>query len=375
MIPDPPVRRVVHLLKGLDAGGAESLVVLAARHRNRSRWSCEVCYLVPDHVALAPALAAEGVPTTCLAGVPWWDPRWLGRLRRVLRRRPVDVVHAHSPLVAGGARLVVRSLPPSSRPKVVTTLHNVWDSHHPAARALDRVTHRLDDTRISVSEAARRSLPGRMGAEVVTVIHGIDVEDLRARADRSAARRDLGVTDDVLVVGTVANPSPAKGYPDLLTAAVIVTAERPAVRFVAIGEGPQRAELEAQRDAAGLGDRFRFLGHRPDAARLAAGFDVFCLASHHEGLPLALMEALVLGVPVVVTDVGGMAELVTQDREGVLVPAGRPDRLAEALIAELDDGDRRSSHAAAARATGTGLDARRAVAEVEAIYDEVIARP
>lgn len=370
-----PRRHVLHLLKGLDAGGAESLVVLASRHRDRDRFSHEVAYLVPDHAALAPDLAEEGVTTTCLTGVPWWDPRWLHRLRRILRQRPADVVHAHSPLVAGGARLVVRSLPRRARPRMVVTLHNVWASHHPAARALDRATHGLDDLRISVSEAARRSLPGRMGEDVGTVVHGIDVDPLRDRADRSAARRELGVADDDLVVGTVANPSPAKCYPDLLEAAVIVAESCATVRFVAVGEGPMRAELERQRDATGLRGRFRFLGHRPDAARLIAGFDVFCLASRHEGLPLALMEALALGVPVVVTDVGGMSELISQGREGALVPPGRPDLLAEALVAELGDDERRSAHASAAWATGSGLDAQRAVAEVEALYEEVLTRP
>lgn len=368
-------RRVVHLLKGLDAGGAESLVVLAARHRDRDRFTHEVGYLVPDHRTLAPALAAEGVPTTCLDGVPWWDPRWLHRLRRLLRRHPAEVVHAHSPLVAGGARLVVRSLPRRVRPQMVVTLHNVWDSHHLAARALDRATYPLDDLRLSVSEAARRSLPGHMGDDVVTVLHGIDVEPLRARADRTAARRELGVDDGDLVVGTVANPSPAKGYPDLLDAAATVLAGQPSARFVAIGEGPQRAELEQQRDAAGLGDRFRFLGHRPEAARLVAGFDVFCLASHHEGLPLALMEALVLGVPVVVTDAGGITELVTTGREGLVVPPRRPDLLAGALGEVLGRPDRGAEMADAAYQRGTDLDAAAVVGRVEALYDGLLDRP
>src|SRR5690606_38476751 len=139
--------------------------------------------------------------------------------------------------------------------------------------------------------------------------------------DRAVARELIGVDPGDLVVGTVANLRSTKGYPDLIEAARSVTESEPRARFVSIGQGPQRDELEALRDAAGLGDRFRFLGFRPDASRLMAGFDVFCLASHHEGLPLALMEALVLGVPVVVTDVGGVGELVTDRQEGSLVPA------------------------------------------------------
>lgn len=365
---------VLHLVKGLNAGGTENLLVLAAHHHDRTRFTYEVAYLRPDHVALLPDVEDQGVKASCLVESVWWDPRWLGHLRRRLLRDPVDIVHAHSPLTASGARLVVRSLPRSHRPRMVVTLHNVWDSHHVAVRALDRATHRWDDLRIAVSDGARRSLPGRAPSSAVTEVHGIDVDRLRERADRAEARAELGVSDDEILVGTVANPSPAKGYPDLVVAASTVCAQRPDVRFVAIGHGPQLQALRSQRDRAGLGDRLRFLGHRPDAARLVAGFDLFCLASHHEGLPLALMEALVLGVPVVVTNVGGMSELVTRDQEGILVPPARPDRLAEALLQVIDDPDRRAAFAARAAATGTGLDAATAVRRIEAHYLHLLGR-
>lgn len=257
---------------------------------------------------------------------------------------------------------------------MVVTLHNVWESHHRVVRLLDRVTWRIDDLRLTVSEAVRRSLPAVASRPAVTQVHGIDVLALRADADRVAARRELGVGDADLVVGTVANLRSTKGYPDLIEAARAVVAAQPSARFVAIGQGPQHAELEARREAAGLGDRLRFLGFRPDASRLIAGFDLFCLASHHEGLPLALMEALVLGVPVVVTDVGGIGELVTDGQEGILVPTGEPDRLAAALLELLGDGSRRAELGAAAARRGDGLDAAAVQGAVERHYLDLLAR-
>lgn len=372
--PLPSPARILHLVKGLDEGGAEHLLVLAARHRDRERFVYEVAHLLPHHVALRDALHREHVATTCLAGTPWWDPRWLVRLRRRLRIDPVDLVHAHSPLVATGARVVLLTMRRSDRPRMVVTLHNMWASHHRAVRILDHLTHRLDDARLTVSEAVRRSLPGGAGGRAVTQIHGIDVAQLRAEADRDAVRDELGVTGGEILVGTVANLRSNKGYPDLLAAAQIVTQARPGVRFVSVGQGPLLAELEGRRDAAGLGERFRFLGHRPGAARLVSGFDVFCLASLHEGLPLALMEALVLGVPVVVTDVGGIGELVTHGREGLLVPAGDPAALAAAILELVRDPVRRDAHGAAAWRAGSGLDAAIAAAAVEAHYDRVLGR-
>lgn len=367
----PPPLRVLHLMKGLDAGGAEHLLLLAARLGDRSRVEPRVAYLLPTHVALLDDLRRTGIAVTCLEGVPWWDPRWVLRLRRSLRADPVDVVHAHAPLLATGARLAAASLPRSRRPRLVVTLHNMWESHHVAVRALDRLTWRLDDLRLTVSEAVRGSLPPAARARARTQLHGIEVSAVRAGADRDAVRAELGVTPEQVLIGTVANLKPNKGYPDLVAAASRVVAAEPRVRFVAVGDGPLHDELLARRDAAGLGDALRFLGRRADATRVASGFDVFCLSSVHEGLPLALMEALALGLPVVVTDVGGNRELVTDGVEGVLVPPSRPDLLADALVALAGDPERRRRHGRAARTAGDGLDAGRAVAEVEQHYRDV----
>ncbi|MBX3315005.1 MAG: glycosyltransferase [Actinobacteria bacterium] len=365
--------RVLHVIKGLDAGGAETLVLLAVANRDRSSFDVEVAHLLPTHVALKPAIEAEGAAVHDLHAVPSWDPRGLGRLRRLVVEGHFDVVHAHSPLVAAGVRVVARSLPRSRRPVVVTTLHNVWRSHHVAVRAIDRATCPLDDLRLAVSDAVRRSVPGRAGRDVVTDVQGVDVDAIRARADRAGVRAELGFGPDDLVVGVVANLKPHKAYEDLLAAAATVVASDDRVRFVAVGDGPLHDDLLAERDRLGLGDRFRFLGYRPDATRVLSGFDVFCLSSRHEGLPLALMEALVLGVPAVVTDVGGTGELVTDGVEGRLVPPSRPAVLADALVEVLADPDRRAAMGTAALRHGDGLRADAAAARAEAHYRRLLA--
>lgn len=366
--------RVLHAIKGLDAGGAETLLLLAAANRDRAAFEYEVAHLLPTHTALRSAIEAEDVVVHGLHGVPGHDPRWVLRLRRLLGERRYDVVHAHSPLVATGVRLAARSLPRSRRPLVVVTLHNVWESHHGAVQALDRATAPLDDLRLAVSDAVRDSVPGRARSSVVTEVHGVDVDAIRARADRAAVRAELGLGAGDLLVGSVANLKPHKAYDDLLTAAARVTAADPRVRFVAVGEGPLRGELEAQHLRLGLGDRFRFLGYRPDATRLQSGFDLLCLSSRHEGLPLALMEALALGVPAVVTDVGGNRELVDDGVEGRLVPADRPDLLADVLLEVLGDPERRAAMAEAARRRGDGCRADDATARIEGHYLRLLGR-
>jgi glycosyltransferase involved in cell wall biosynthesis len=366
--------RALWLIKGLGPGGAERILALSARHRSPSL-DVKVAYLLAHKQALVPEFRAMGVELTCFRAGNGADWRWVPELRRLLAHDEVDLVHVHSPVVAVATRLALLSLPAARRPKLVTTEHNVWSSHARATRFADRVTAGVDDLHIAVSRAVRDSMPKRLHDRTVVVQHGIDVEAVqRERAARVEMRRALDVADDELVVGTVANLRATKGYPDLMAAAVAVAERVPAARFVAVGQGPQEESLRHLHGRSGLGDRFRFLGWRDDATRVMSAFDVFCLASHHEGLPIALMEALALGLPVVATDVGGVAELVGDGHEARLVPPRRPELLTAALIEVLEDEDRRERMAAAARARGGALDAQAAARDVEALYHDVLSR-
>jgi len=145
------------------------------------------------------------------------------------------------------------------------------------------------------------------------------------------------------------------------------------VRFVAVGQGPLHDEIHARHEELGLGNRFLLLGQRPDAVRVLAACDVFCLASKWEGLPVALMEALVLGLPVVATAVGGVAETVRDGREGLLVAPGRPRELADALARVVTDDALRAALARGARERGASFDITRAARRIENLYREITA--
>ncbi|MFM8973264.1 MAG: glycosyltransferase [Actinomycetota bacterium] len=366
--------RVLWLVKGLGAGGAERLLVHSARHRG-ANVRPTVAYLLPAKDALRPDLEAAGVPAVCLGATRGWDPRWILRLRRLLGREGFAVVHVHSPLAAIGVRIARATLPGRRRPALVTTEHNVWDGHARLTRLLDGLTARGRERHLAVSEAVRVSLPRRLRPDTEVIRYGIEVAETTARrSGRAGARAEIGAGDDDLVVGTVANLRATKGYPDLLAAAADVVTAVPATRFVAVGQGPLAETLAAERDERGLADRFTFLGYRADAPAVMAGFDVFCLASRHEGLPVVLMEALALGLPVVATTAGGVAELVTDGVDAVLVPPARPEALAAALVDLLRDPARRAALGRAAAARGALRDGTGAIRRVGAVYAEGTAR-
>jgi glycosyltransferase involved in cell wall biosynthesis len=366
----PPIR-VLWLTKGLGPGGAERLLVSFAQIADRKRFDLRAAYLLPWKNHLVAQLGELGVPAVCLDSRREVDPRWVHRLRSLVRARRIDVVHAHSPMVAALARPALRALPSRDRPVLMGTEHNVWSSHHPLTRWANLLTLPLEAATIAVSDEVRSSMPTRLGRRAEVVIHGVDVDAIASRRrERDAARAELGVRRDELLVATVANLRANKDYPTMLAAARRLADAGQPVHFVSVGQGPLARELEAERDALGLGDRFQFLGYREDPIRVLVAADVFCLSSRFEGLPISLLEAMAAGLPVVATRVGGVPSVVTDGREGRLVPAGDPAALAAAL-AEFHDPAllSRFARAAAERARAFGMD--RAVNRQQEIYERL----
>jgi L-malate glycosyltransferase len=370
--------RVLQLIKCLGYGGAERLLVDMARQRDRTRFDYEAAYVLASEDTLVPELRDSGVPVHCLGATSNTDLSWTRRLRALLVDGRFDVVHTHLPYTATIGRLVVASLPRGSRPAVVYTEHNMWDKMAVALKFLNRATIGLDDQLVVVSEAARRSLPLRLRRRAVVVIHGVDLTAARAalaKRDglRGDVRRELGVLEGELLVLTVANLRAEKAYDVLLRAAALSSAEELPVRFVAVGRGPLRDELLESHRRLGLGEHFRFLGPRDDVWRLLAGADMFVLPSRQEGLPVAVMEAASMGVPLVVSAVGGLPQLFTDGVDAVLVPPEQPQALACAITKLAGDHELRLRLSRASGGRSELFDVATAARTVEGIYDELVA--
>lgn len=349
---------------GLGPGGMERLLVNHVRFGDRSRFDYSVGYLKSPKDQLVPEFEELGCPVHFLARD---DAPWPVTLAAVVRSGRFDVVHTHSPLAASVVRVAARTA--RRRPAIVYTEHNSWGAYRTPTRWANRLTYLLDDVTISVSRAARDSVPASLRPRVVPLDHGIDVEAVRSNLEnREAARHRLGVDEDDVVLGIVANMRPEKNYVGVLAAAERVVRRVPRARFVSIGQGPLLEDLRRRHAGSGLGDRFLVLGHQPDAPSLMAGFDVFFLGSDWEGLPVAFMEARALGLPVVVTAVGGLVDHVVDGVDGVLVPPGDVAELATALERlVVEDGLRASMASASSRAAAT-FDARESVRRIEALY-------
>lgn len=359
--------RVLWVVKGLGPGGAEHLLAASARCHDRERFHIECAYVLPYKDHLTGDLEAAGVTTHCLSR-SGRDLRWPLRLARLVRKGGFDVVHVHSPLPASVARLAARGMG-SRRPRFVSTEHNGWASHSVPTRLANRLTSRWNDATFAVTEETRSSMRGAAAKHAVTLVHGIDVARTAAfAADRAEVRRRFGVPDDAVVIGTVANFREQKDYPNLLRAARLCIDAGVPLRWLLVGQGPQEQQTRELAMELGLADVVTFTGFQPDGARIMAAFDVFTMASKWEGLPVALMEALALGLPVVSTAVGGVAETMRDGIDSVLVPASDPEALAAGWQKVFADDELRVAMSAASRTRAPEFDAVRAQRVIEAAY-------
>jgi glycosyltransferase involved in cell wall biosynthesis len=362
--------RVLWLAKGLGRGGAERLLVSCARAMDRTRFDVEVAYLLPNKDALVGELADAGIPAHCIGSDRQLDVSWVWRLRQLVRQHQYDIVHTHMPIPAVAARL---GLWPG-RPRLVHTEHNTWHRYRWPTYAANLATYALNDHVIAVSHAVADSIELRRVPHlrpmppVEVLVHGIDFDAQPGPDGRDAARQLLGLPADIPVVGTVGNLTAKKDQATMLRALRLLQQPHPGARLVIIGTGPLQSELQREAQRLGIAQLVLFTGMRDDVPHLLPAFDVFTLSSRFEGLSIALVEALAAGVPAVATAVGGIPEVVTDGREGLLVPPGLPDALAAGWDRLLSDDQLRRRMSAAALERSLAFDVRRAVRRIEQIY-------
>jgi glycosyltransferase involved in cell wall biosynthesis len=266
---------------------------------------------------------------------------------------------------------VVRTL--RDGPAIVSTEHNVWRSHNLLTRSANAATAPFDRVRWAVSSEVVESMWPRWRRRAEVLVHGIPLRALQARRhERAAARTAQGWSDGDVVVVTVANLRAHKDHRTLFAAARSALAEEPSLRFACIGQGPLEDELRAHLATLGMGDRCTMLGYHDDPAAVLAGADLFALSSRHEGLPISLLEAMAVGVCPVATAVGGIPEVLTSERDGLLVPSGDPAALARAFVRLARDPAGRARLAAAAAERAADFDIERTARTIEARYAELV---
>ena len=326
----PAVWSIVHLLSSFGVGGQERVALdlaigLAARGHRLSVISLSSSS-EPDG-PLGQEFAAAGIEVRRLQRRDGLDPTLVARLALELRSLEADLVHSHNPLPliygAPAARLV--------RAAAIHTKHG----RNPGSRShllLRRAAAQLVHSFVAVSDvtAAQAREQNDCPPERLHVIrNGIQLDRFAPNlVARAQVRAELGIPDDAWVVGTVGRLDESKNQA-MLVRAIAPTLTR-LRRLVVVGDGPNRADVEAAAAAAPEPRFIHITGRRMDVDRMMPAFDVFALPSRSEGLPLVLPEAMAVGLPIVATEVGGVPGVVEEGETGLLVPVDER-ALADAL--------------------------------------------
>lgn len=265
-------------------------------------------------------------------------------LRRAMRDRSIAIVHSNANYDRTCAAIAAAFTPA----RHVAGIHSTHSIRHNITHALRNrygIAHFITD-----ADAGREVLLREDGippSKVTIVPIGIESDPGDVREGfRARIRGAMGIDDGTVVIGNVARLVPFKGHRFLLEAAALIQRTERGVLFLIAGDGELEAELKAQAAALGLGDRVRFLGFRDDLREIYPAFDIYCHSSLElasEMFPIAILRALACALPVVSTNVGGIAAMIDEGVSGYLTPAEDPAAFARALLALIDDPPKRSA--------------------------------
>ena len=307
------------------------------------------------------------------------DPLALFELMLLIRRQRYDIVHTHNSKAGFIGRIAARI---AGVPVVIHTIHgfSFHEYERPPLRILyvllERLAAKFSDRLITVSTPLKDwGLRLGIGREkqYCVIPDGIDIELFTVKMDLAKTKSELGIRPDSLIVGLVAKLWDGKGHHTLIKAMPKIIEEVPQVKFIFAGDGYLRRDLENLVASLCLKDYTIFTGFRKDIPELTAIFDVAVLPSFFEGLGRSLLEAMVLGKPIVATDVGGIPEVVRHNKNGFLVSPGDSGALAEAIIKLLRDKElSRKMGEEGRRQINERFSAKKMVDDIEGVYQEML---
>jgi glycosyltransferase involved in cell wall biosynthesis len=322
--------KVLHIIKSLGRGGAETLLPETLKLHDQSRFEFHYIFFLPWKDQMVNAIETNGGVVRC---VPASNNASIllqvHRVQRYIRENHIQLVHCHLPWAGILARLVGRRI---SIP-VIYTEHNKQERYHIGTRVLNLLTMGLLRTVIAVSadvaESIYRHKPG-LKVPIKIILNGVNIEHFdKQRFDSRLIREKFNIPTEAPVVGTIAVFRFQKRLDLWIELAAKILQQHDNAHFIIVGDGPLKNELMKKREALGLQHRVHMPGLETEVRPYLAAFDIFMMCSVFEGLPIALLEAMAMECPVISTDAGGIGEVVRHGVEGLICAVEQPEKLVE----------------------------------------------
>ena len=335
-----PSAHVLQLIDGLNIGGAEILLRDLSVGLAQRGFRVSIGYSTPG--PLARDLTELGLPITRLPRLMRIDPILFGGMIRLMRRDLPQIVHTHLFKSDFHGRLAARI---AGVPVVVSTLHSIdrWAQKQPLGN-LYGWTSRFADRIIAISEDVKKFHMANTAVDeskFVTIENGVDVQRFsRHSTNGQTIRNEFDFDDSNLLFGIVGRLTPPKDHKTFLQAAALILQSLPLARFLIVGDGPLRTELELYAQELGIQNKIIFAGVRRDIPAILSSLDVLVSSSLWEGIPVSLLEGMAAALPVVATRVGSVPDVVTEET-AVLVPPSDPTAIAQSCVMLVKDSELR----------------------------------
>jgi len=320
-----PMLQVLHLVAS-SRGGAAEVVRCLVKGLDRSRFTCVVGMPDDGGQIAAEDFAALKIPLERFALQSGFDLNEWRRLRRFIFKGNFDIVHVHGARAALWGRLAAVQ---KNRPRIIFSVHGLSIVHFTGLKRaglilLERVLQTVTDATLCVSSAEQAEMRQRkLGAAGKThlVWNGIDLERLSGSHDRLAIRAELGVAARAPTLITVCRLDKPRDFETLTRGMAQIIRVYPDAQLLIVGDGPMRDQIESRIAQLQINHAVKLLGMRRDVARMFAAADVAVLITQGwEGLPLSILEALAMRLPVIVSDVGGNRDAVVDGESGLVIP-------------------------------------------------------
>ena len=378
--------KVLRIIARLNIGGPAIHTILLTQKLNHDRYTSILVKGIEDQCEgdmnyLARRKGVDPIVVSELSRTISWrdDLRAFWKIYRLIETERPDIVHTHTAKAGAIGRIAARA---AGVPLIIHTFHgHVFHSYFSRWQTrmfilVERFLATFTDRIITVSEKQRREiLSYGIGNpnKVITVPLGLELKPaLNCERYTGTFRKQFQIPEECSTVGIVARLVPIKGHTYFLNAARKVIEEIPHVRFLIVGDGEEKDDLIRHAEELGISDRVRFCGFQRLLGDVYSDLDIVVLSSLNEGLPVALIEAMVAGKPIVTTNVGGVPDLVGSNQAAQLVPAKDPVAMGEAIIRVLKNLDHYKQRARQyCQTTFNRYNIDRLVKNIDSVYREI----
>ena len=366
--------RILHIIKSLGRGGAETLLPETLHVHDQQKFEFHYIYFLPWKDQMVESLRVNGGRVVCLPARS--NIHLMLRARAVIsyaRRHDIQLIHAHLPWAGIVARIVGRltGIP------VVYTEHNKQERYHILTRTMNLLTMpwltKIIPVSMDVEQSIRKRKPN-LAVPIVTVLNGVNVEKFRPDNDRrEEIRRQFRIPNDSFVIGTIAVFRFQKRLDVWLDIAKQILSHEDNVRFIIVGDGPLKAMLLETLEKLKLSDRVFFAGLQTEVRPYLAAFDTYMMSSIFEGLPIAMLEAMSTGLPIITTNAGGIKEVIQHNQNGLLCDVDNPSVLTDFALQLYRDVELRKRLSLEARETVIkNFSMEKMVKQLEGLYLDVL---